>query len=326
MTKKKKKQLYTILSLCLVLAALGIGYFFAARYEKSKEEAESDNEIELYSMEEEDIYKIHYTNQAADITLVKEDDVWKLEEDRDFPVDQSIVKTMVGDTASVSAKRLVTEDCDDLAEYELEEPVLTLTLEDKDGNERKIAYGLETAAAGGCYAYTEDSRVVYVVPSNVTSDFEYTRNQLMEVPDVPDIDEENLTAYSVKDAAGKSWRASEEDLEDISYSLSDISITEGVSYQASEKEREKYGLAKPAYTITVKYEVTQAEERSADSTSETDSTDEVSETKKRSKETLKIMTGAKDDTEENYYVSIDGEEGIYLMPADVIDELVSELK
>lgn len=326
MTKKKNKQLFTILALCMILAVLGICYYFAERYAKNKEEAETEDEIELYSMKEDEVYKIHYVNQMADVTLVKEDDIWKLEEDKEFPVAQSIVETMVEDTASVAAKSLVTKNCEDLEQYQLEEPLLTITLEDKKGNEQKIAYGLETAAAGGCYAYTEDSRVIYVVPSNVTSDFEFTKNQLMEIPDIPEIDEENLISYSVKNAAGKSYQAAKDDLEDIAYSLSDLSIAEGILYKASAKEQRQYGLAEPTYVITVKYETTTEEESLDNSATESTASEDNEEKEEKEKHTFRLSVGEIDDTEENYYVSIQGEEGIYLMPADVVDAIISELK
>lgn len=355
MSKKKRQQFGTIFVLCGVLIVLGIGYLFASRYQSMKEEEESETEIELYSMKEDEVIRLHYTNGTADITLVKEDDVWKLESDKEFPVEQSKIETMVGDVAAVSASRLVTKDCQDLSEYELEEPKLVITLTDSDGKEQQISYGLETAAAGGCYAYTDDSKIVYVVPSNVTSDFEYTQNQLMELPDAPEIDEDRVTFYAVQTAKGekftaKSIEATEDDaseeqdesdeesedetsvdweitkstgkvtdydmnyMETILYTLTDLSAAEGVSYQASASELKKYGLVKPAYTLTVKYDIVKLEDSDEDTKEE------------KVSQTFKMYVGSGDTTKQYYYVSFEGEKGIYLMSAETVDTLIDIVK
>lgn len=139
MTKKKKQQMGMIITLCIVLCGLGIGYFLAAKKQQQKEDEAKKSEITLYSLKEDDITTLHYKNGTADITFVKEDKSWKLKDDKAFSVNQS-----------------------------------------KD---------------------------VYVVASNVTSDFEYTRNQLMKVPDAPDIDLDRVNVYQVKTAKGESFTA-----------------------------------------------------------------------------------------------------------------------
>ena len=207
---KQKKQTITILVLLLLLILLGGAYLFAGNYQKSKEKKESSatKSVSLYKFKENDITKLHYKNSNANITFVKEKNTWKLENDRDFPVDQSKVKTMVSDMAAVTASRQITKDCNDLSEYALDSPSLVIELTDKNGKTESISYGLESAAAEGCYAYTGDNtKEVYVVPSNVTDDFSYTQAQLMTLPDTPDISAQYVTSYEVDKKKGTNFLA-----------------------------------------------------------------------------------------------------------------------
>lgn len=346
MTKKKKQQMGMIITLCIVLCGLGIGYFLAAKKQQQKEDEAKESEITLYSLKEDDITTLHYKNGTADITFVKEDKSWKLKDDKAFPVNQSKVKNMVADVAKMTAKRLVAKDCDDMTDYELDSPQLVIELSTKSGDTKKLSYGLETAAAGGCYAYMDQEKDVYVVASNVTSDFEYTRNQLMKVPDAPDIDSDRVNVYQVKTAKGesftakkvtqkasddskdtsedtKSWsiKKSSGKVTDYDYTamdnaeavLEDLSVSEGVCYQATTADKKKYGLLTPKDTITIKYDTVSAED-----TSESEDT-------KKTHHVYTLLVGKENKSTGDFYVSIKGEKGIYLMSSDTIKTLVSEL-
>lgn len=344
MTKKKQRQLGTILLLLILLCGLGIGYLFAIRYQEKKEAADTESEITLYSVKESDITELSYQNSTAKLTLIKKGKTWHLKNDASFPVEQSRVETMLGDVAKMTAKRLVVKDCTDLSEYELEEPQLVVTIVTKDGEKRKLSYGLEAAAAGGCYAYMDDARDVYVIASNVTSDFAYTKNQLMELPDVPEIDSDNVNYYKVSTAQGESFTAkkkaaaskkkeSDSDKEEAAWNISksegkvteydqnsmetiltvleDLSMTEGVSYRASSEERKKYGLSSAAHTVTVKYDAVIEE------------TSDGEQKKERRQYTLYV--GKENKSRGCYYVSVKGDSGIYLMDSDTIKSLLSDV-
>lgn len=345
---KKKKQSLTILALCVVLAVLGVGYFFANKYQSSKEKAEqeSDESIELYSLEEDNLTKIHYSNSKADLTLVKDDDTWKLENNKDFPVDQTKVETMVSDMASITATRMITDDCSDLSEYELDEPSLEVEVTDKDGNQKMITYGMESIAAEGCYAYTDNEKIIYVVPSNVTTDFDYSQNELMELPEIPEINTEYVTAYSVDKKKGSGFKAvydeenskfkdvygwdivkpyaqtvagDQDGLQTAFSGVTTLELTEGVSYNASQKELKQYGLANPSYTVTVKYYTVTSE---SEEDSESDTTQEEITEEEKEYHDFKLFIGAQDDLQENYYVKMENDPGIYLLSVDLVQSIV----
>lgn len=59
---KKKKQTMTIVILCVLLVAAGIGYYGAGVHQKkkaAKEAAQEDKEITLYSLKADDLVSVH---------------------------------------------------------------------------------------------------------------------------------------------------------------------------------------------------------------------------------------------------------------------------
>ena len=339
MTKKKKQSL-TILVLLVLLIILGGAYLFASQYQKTKEKEENaTTSVSLYKFKESNITRLHYKNSSADITFVKEKNTWKLESDKDFPVDQDKITTMVSDMAAVTASREITKNCKDLSEYALDTPSLVVELTEKNGKTESISYGLESAAAEGCYAYTGDNtKEVYVVPSNVTDDFSYTQAQLMKLPDTPEISAQYVTSYGVSKKKGTDFLATydnkkakykdiygwditkaydqtvagdEDGLQTVFSSLASLEYTEGVVYHATKKEEKQYGISNPKYTLNVRYyTVKDSDDDSSDST-------EIAE-KDKTYHTFKLLVGNLDDTQQNYYVQPSGSRGIYLVSADTI--------
>lgn len=342
---KKKKQTVTILALFVVLFALGVTYIFASKYQKSKEATDTEEESTvLYKLEEDEITKLHFTNEKSDLTFIKDGDDWKLESDTAFPVDQTKLTTMVGDIASVTASRTITNNCTDLSEYELDSPTLSVEVTDKEGTVKTITYGMESVAAEGCYAYTDDEKTIYVVPSNVTSDFDYTQSQFMVVPDAPDVSEEYVTSYAVDKKKGKDFVATydkdhakyknvygwdikksysqtvagdQDGLQAVFAGLSSLEYTEGVLYHATAKELKQYGLSNPGYRLNVRYYTVKSE----DSTDSSTDTSQIEESDKEYHD-FELLVGNMDDLQQNYYVQPSNSKGIYLVSVETINALV----
>lgn len=337
---KGKKQGLQILILCGIIVLLGIGYVFAGQ-KKEKGKNTDEKEIVLHKVKEKDIVKLSYSNGKGNMTLWKKKGKWMLQGDKSFPVDQDRVATMVSDMASVSATKIVTKNCNDLEQYQLDSPQLSVEITDKKGKTYCISYGLESAEAGGCYGYTDDKKVIYVVPSNVTTDFSYSKKQMMALPDIPDIQEEYVTSYKVQkkekttfqavyDPKNAKWKdiygwditapysqtvAGDQDSLVSNFSgVTGLDYTEGVVYKATAKDLKKYGLKNPKYTVSMKY-------YTVDSGKEKEDTTKIAE-KDKTYHTFQLYVGNMDDAQENYYV-MDGEhDGIYLVAADTMDSIV----
>ncbi len=343
---KKKRQFITVIVLFVVLAASGIGYFAASKYQagKEKEETETSEEIQLLSMKAEDITKIRFINEWQDMTLVRDGDVWQDSSDAKFPVNQEYVQVMLEDVMELTATQLVVENPEDLAQYELEKPNYQIEITDQSGATKLLAIGQESVAAGGCYAYVDQADKVYTIASNLTGDFSYTRNEMMAVPEAPDITAEYVTGYALRSAKGKSFVArydaakaeytdvdgwditkaykntvagSGEALQNLFSGLTNLEATEGVAYQSNQKLLKQYGLSDPAYVLDVDYYTVEE----SDSEEEDASEDTIQEEDKTYHH-YQLSIGALNDTEDQYYVAIDGSEGIYLMSTETLDALV----
>lgn len=348
---KKKRQFFTIIILLVILAVSGISYVLLSKYQakKDKQEAEktqSEEKITLYSMKEEEITQIHFINSSHEMTLVKDGDLWKDSADPDFPVNQEYAQTMVEETGEMTASQLVVKDPEDLSQYQLDQPQFTVELTNQSGETRKLVIGEESMAAGGCYAYVDQADQIYVIASNITDNFDYTRNEMMEVPEAPTITAEYVTGYKLQSAKGRSFTAKYDEtgakfadvdgwditgaykmavpgsgdaLQTLFSGLGSMEATEGVEYRATDKLLKQYGLAEPAYIIDVDYDTVEGDD-TADTTS--DDQKEAEESQTRTAHHYQISVGSHNDQEDQYFVSIDGNDGIYLMSADTIDALV----
>lgn len=177
---KKRRQLLTIIGLCVLLIALVISFFAVTRYkDNSEKEEEAANNILLYSMKDADITSFHFKNSNAELTFVKNNSKWLLKDDTKYSLDQSKVKTLIDDVKKISATSKVTSDCTDLSQYGLAEPVLQVDITDKNGNKKILTVGDESVAGEGRYAYIDsDTKKVYMIASTFTSDFETTKKEL----------------------------------------------------------------------------------------------------------------------------------------------------
>lgn len=343
----KKRQMVTVIGLVVLLLAMGVGYYAATEWQQKKADKESENkedEITLYSMNTEKINKLHLVTENVDVTYVKKDDIWQDSSDAKFPVNQDNIAEMLDDVAAVNATKLVADNPKDISQYELDKPSYQVDLEDEEGNTHSLTIGMESVAAEGYYVRTGDDSKVYVIASSTTASLNVTKNEMMELPEAPDITAEYVTAFKMTPAKGKAFEAvyneknavykdyegwdikrayqqtmpgSASALQTLFSGLSGLNCSDGVAYETTAKLKKQYGLDKPAYVLEVSYyTVEQTEQAEAEGTAE--------QTEGEKTEHLyRIAIGAKDDLEENYYVSIQGEDGIYRMPAETIDSLVT---
>ena len=348
---KKKRQFITIILLLVILAVSGLGYVFLSKHQakKDKQEAEkteSEESIPLYSMKAQEITRIHFINSSHEMTLVKEGDLWKDSADPDFPVNQEYAQTMAEEAGEMTASKLVVKDPEDLAQYQLDQPQYTVELTNQSGETRRLVIGEESIAAGGCYAYVDQADQIYVIASNITDNFTYTRNEMMEVPEAPAITAEYVTGFKLQPAKGKSFAAKYDEtgakfadiegwditgayqtavpgsgdaLQTLFAGLNSMEAAEGVEYRATDKLLKQYGLAEPAYIIDVDYDTVE-EDETTDTSS--DEQKETQESQTRTPHHYRISVGSHNDQEDHYFVSIDGSDGIYLMSSETIDALV----
>lgn len=324
---RKKRQTITMVILCILLVLAGVGYYFLIRYQAAaqKEEETAEEVIPLNDMDSDKIEQFSCQREGQSLVFVKKDGAWSLQEDPDFPLDMTRVENMLGEVAAFSADQLVNDACDDISEYGLDAPEMIVDAQDSEGASVHIAIGQESLSGGGRYAYCDDQTKIYLVPTTLYTSFDYSREQLMEVPSLPSIEAEQVTYFLWENKKGRNFEASyggddspfrdadswsvdqpysqavagdQEKLQELFGNLTTMILKQGVEYHCSKSDLKKYGLESPDSRMTVKY----------------------TEGEKNISKTLRMTVGK--NSGEGYYVQIGGDKGVYIVESSAIDSIL----
>ena len=322
---RKKRQTVTLLVLCLVLIAFVAGYFGLTRYQAAKEKAEKaeESDKELFQLSSDDINKVEYQGEKSSLTFKKNGKTWKLASDPDYPLNQDRITEMVDETTGVAATKTVTTSCDDLTQYNLDKPDLTVTVTDTSGKETTIYVGMESVSGGGRYAYCGgDEQKIYLISTSLYSSFDYSLGDLMTVPDIPTVQADEIRYLKVEKQKGKNFQAEYDEknspykdiygwsikqpytqpvagdkdgLQNIFGSYTNIGFSSGVSYKKDTALEKKYGLDQPQYTVTFR----------------------------TAKKDVTLYIGKENSDQSSYYVQMKGKDGIYLMDASSVSKMIT---
>lgn len=322
---KQTKQMVTILILCILLIAAGVGYFVLIRHQAAQEQQEEtadSEETPLYELSSDDVKQLSFQNDKAELSMVKQKGTWKLADDGEYPLDQDLIVEMVDEMAGATADRVVTENCEDLAEYDLDDPELSIQATDTSGKQTTLVVGMESISGGGRYACCgEDTSKIYIISTSIYTSFDYSLEQMMELPDIPAVKAEKVTHLKIASRKGKGFEAvydkknspykdiysweidqpysqpvagDQDQLQTLFENYAELSFCEGVTYRSEPEKLSRYGLDNPAYEITI-------------------------ETAKKS---VRLLVGDKKKDKSGYYVQLAGEDGVYLMDTDTVELLV----
>lgn len=327
---KKKRQWLTIGSLILVLALACVAYVIVDNKDKEKQkeekEASSTETISLYTAKKEDIVKLSYQVDKKTETLVLKDGKWYKEEDKELPLEQSLATAMASAMTSVTANKLVSEDVEDMSQFGFDTPSMEIEVTLQDGSVNKLVMGLQTTVddTNGYYAYIDDSSKVYFIGDTLYSYFNYTGNKLVEKESAPTFDSSNVIMLHVDAKKGEDFKvvydvekAENADiygwdiekpfadvvagdvytLTELFANYSSISYYECVDYKG--KSDKKYGLDKPAYTISLEYYES------------TDDTEETKEEKEKRKKDFTLYIGNLAEDGAYYYARPEGSKRVY---------------
>lgn len=296
---KKHKSLIILLSVLLVLV---IAYVAVGQVkEQSKNEQTAEEEIPVKSLS--DITSIQYTNGTEQMEFVKEEEVWYNVSDKEFPLLQSSVETIVNTFENLSAKREL-KGGDTLADYGLEEPQYMITLKNSDGKEQNVYIG---NTAGEDYYMTLDQKEkIYTVGYEVVNALNFDLDSMLQREAFPSIGSDEIRKVTiVKDGVTTGYDAeNEEQSEDITAiggGLGAAYFTDCADYSVSEEELSQYGLDEAhRTTVTVVY----AGEEDKD-------------------ETFVFYVGARDETDSYNYVQMKESRMVNTMTKEVVNNILN---
>ena len=286
---KKKKKLIGLLSALVVLILLTAAYFCLKNYNK-EQEAESETEdtsVAVTSIEETDITGLTYILDKEKLEFKKENDSWHYAQDKNFPVDQDKMKTLLDNFKDIKAVRDLGQ-LENLEDYGLEEPQNTVTVTSNNGVETVFYIGNENETTGDYYMYMNNPEHVYTVGSTFANAFNgklydlvvdssfpsITSNSIIKA--VIDQQDNQLTlessrddsaTWSVTDSKNQKKEADGTKSNQLLSNVTSLNFTDYIDYNC--KDLEQYGLKDPSAVITLDYTVTSEVPVEKDST-ETD--------------------------------------------------------
>ena len=305
--KNKKGLIVGIIILVLLLGA----YFLLRYLNLDEEDTEEEDAAEtVFEIDADDISNIQIVSGENTFDFSHGDDKWNYVEDDKFPLSESAILDKVSSLTSVSSMRTI-EDPDNLADFGLENPEVTATVTDTDGNETELALGATNDAVSGCYmSMNGDTSKIYLVDTTLKTNLEFDLSDIAEKEDIPSItgstitsvtiqkpegtaklfqDSGSETGWTFEDTDGSSVPADSSLVSTYTGNFSALAWTDYVTYDLNNLGA--YGLENPT-VITVDYQ----QEEEADG-SDTESSDDSAE------ETADDST--KDDTEEDSTVTVD---------------------
>jgi hypothetical protein len=165
---------------------LALTMFAACGCTKTEVEKPVDEPKPKYTVREgfvtdlEDIIKMEYTNNEVTITLDNIDGAWFHADDHDVWLNQSILMSLektAGQMAFLEEVKTVTS----LADYGLEKPAYTITMENEDGFVVKLYIGNAVEEDQSCYVAVDDKEKVYKVSNALLKYLEFDKEKLIAV-------------------------------------------------------------------------------------------------------------------------------------------------
>lgn len=190
--KLKKKQL-TVVSLFFGLVVLiGLYALYTKSKDKDKKEPVVTKTIDLASLPKEEINWFCMQREGNKLSLIRQDGVWKLEEDTKRPMHQGYIGNILDAIDDVVAINIVTASPESLEDYGLANPSVIIDATSKTGGKIKLQLGDAIPGNAGYYGIVNDDTTIYQVSSNYFTGTKYSLNDLTITEKAPAISSDTI--------------------------------------------------------------------------------------------------------------------------------------
>lgn len=312
---KRAKRIYALLG---VLAVFCVVTLFVVNHEEKQEEIRNSGEVVL-EVDVDAVNSISWENETDSLAFHK-DEGWTYDDDAAFPVDEEAINELIGQFESFSAAFII-EEVTDYSQYGLEEPVCTIQM--TAGEESyEIQLGDYSAMDSQRYVSIGDGNV-YLATSDPMEAFDATLSDVILHDETPSIDqlesmdiagEESYHVVYQEYTEDSPYTYCEEDVyfkedgENLlpldtsrvdSYlrAISNLDLSEYMTYNAQEEDLATYGLDDPELTVTLQYTPEVEEGEEAESQTFTLSISRDPEERKAAEEAAAEETDAEETTD-----------------------------
>lgn len=293
-----------LLVLTGALVVVVAGCFIAAKIADRQTEDTTDTSVAVTGGDDGDLTAMSWTYGGETLELSKDGDDWQVSDQADFPLDPQYSSAMAAALTDVTATRQLAVP-DDLSDYGLDAPTLTVTGTYAQTGERTFLIGAQNAVSEDYYMMLEGGDAVYMVDSAILTAFSKSLNDLVQFEDIPAMN--TPTAYLLAAPDGTTTQMTQVS-DDLKSDILGLTWQKCADYSATEDELAQYGLA-PGTSVTVTYEVT-------DSGDTADDDSAAAET-----DTFTVLIGA--DADDTYtYAKLPDSSIVYLIYKTEADALL----
>lgn len=267
---KRSKRLYILLGILAVVCA---GTYGVLRYEERKEQISNSEEVVL-EIASDDVTGLSWEYNSETLSFHK-DETWSYDEDEAFPVSEDKINELL-DMFQEFSVSFIIEEVEDYGQYGLDDPVCTITVETADET-YEIQLGDYSTMDSERYVSIGDGNV-YLVQEDPLDSFDAVLSDMIENDETPSFGsaevtqiqfagseeyeityEENSTnTYCAEDVYfaerdGETRPLDTSNVDSYLSTISGLTLTDYVTYNATEEELASYGLDDPDLTVTVQY-------------------------------------------------------------------------
>ncbi len=267
---KRSKRLYILLGVLVVVCA---GTYGVLQYEERKEEISNSDEVVL-EISADDVTGLSWEYDSQTLSFHK-NEIWTYDDDEAFPVSEEKIDELL-DVFGEFGVSFVIEDVEDYAQYGLDDPVCTIDIETADetyeiqlgdystmDSERYVSIG-----DGNVYLVQEDPLDTYdAVLSDMIQNDETPSFGSAEIAQIQFSGSEDYQISYVEDSTdsycaddvyfteqdGETRPLDTSNVDSYLSVISNLDLTDYVTYNATEEELASYGLDDPDLTVTVQY-------------------------------------------------------------------------
>lgn len=270
----RSKRLYVLLGVLLICCVLTLG---VSKYEERKEKIRNSDEI-IMELKSEDVTSISWEYGSGTFAFHK-DETWLYDEDENFPVNEEKIGGLLENFESFGVSFII-EDAEDLSQYGLDDPLCKIEIGAGEEN-YEISLGNYSEMDEERYVSVGDGNV-YLVQEDPLNAFDIELSEMIQHDEIPKFDfvteiefagsenykavykEDNKVTYSEEDVYfaeedGEEIPLDTENVDSYMEVISELNLTDYVSYNVTDDELKTYGLDKPDLDVSFKYRVTDDE-------------------------------------------------------------------
>lgn len=265
---KRQKKLLLLLGLLVIVSAVTLGVM------KQEEHKEKIKNTPATVLEMKDIDSVSWDYNDVSYTFRKEDGTWVYDADAAFPVDPEKMDDLLSQFASLGAAFTI-EEPEDLGQYGLEKPQCTIRLTAGEQT-AELTLGDFSQMDSQRYAALGDGNV-YLLSHDPMEEFDTDLSGLILQDEIPTFGTVENIALSGGDSFTRNEEGTGFDDDDLYFrdsdggaldtdrvnafvkNLQNTSLTDYVTYNATEQDLADCYLAEPEKTVTLTYIPEEAE-------------------------------------------------------------------